>query len=198
MDQCTSASGIHLHTNTSPSDIIKEVDGKLTVKLEGMKKNADKPSGGSSDSSGSSSSSSAVTELRGNDTVVLAVGRAGKTKGLGLEDVGVEMGPKGSIKVDEYSRTNLPHIWAVGDVTSRIALTPVAIMEGQAVGESIANGKLVAPEYDAVPSACFSWPFVATVVSMWLLRGSTNASSVGFESCGTQLSGLGRVDTRCA
>jgi pyruvate/2-oxoglutarate dehydrogenase complex dihydrolipoamide dehydrogenase (E3) component len=74
-------------------------------------------------------------------------------------------GPKGSVKVDELSRTNVPSIWAVGDVTSRIALTPVAKMEGQAVGLSIATGQLTTPGYDAVPSACFSWPYVATVVS---------------------------------
>jgi glutathione reductase (NADPH) len=77
-----------------------------------------------------------------------------------------QSGPKGSIQVDEHSRTNVPSIWAVGDVTSRIALTPVAIMEGEALGKSLATGQLEAPGYDAVPSACFSWPFVATVVSM--------------------------------
>jgi glutathione reductase (NADPH) len=155
-EQCTASSGIHMHMSSNPTEIIKEADGKLTVKVEPASK----------DKSGdSSSSSSSSTEIRGNDTVVLAVGRAGKTKGLGLEEIGVEMGPKGSIKVDDYSRTNIQNIWAVGDVTSRIALTPVAIMEGQAVGDSIATGQLVAPEYDAVPSACFSWPFVATVVS---------------------------------
>jgi glutathione reductase (NADPH) len=69
------------------------------------------------------------------------------------------------VKVDEHSRTNVPSIWAVGDVTSRIALTPVAIMEGQGVGMSIATGQQATPNYDAVPSACFSWPYVATVVS---------------------------------
>jgi glutathione reductase (NADPH) len=145
-----------MHMSSNPTDIIQEADGKLTVKVEPA--NKDKHSS-------NSSNSSSGTEIRGNDTVVLAVGRAGKTKGLGLEEIGVEMGPKGSIKVDDYSRTNIKNIWAVGDVTSRIALTPVAIMEGQAVGDSIATGELVAPEYDAVPSACFSWPFVATVVS---------------------------------
>jgi glutathione reductase (NADPH) len=161
MEQCKAASGIHMHMNTNPTQIIKEPDGSLTVKLEPA--NKDKQTTGSSDSSSSS------TEIRGNGTVVLAVGRAGKSKGLGLEEIGVEMGPKGSIKVDRYSRSNVHSIWAVGDVTSRIALTPVAIMEGQAVGNSIATGELTAPEYEAVPSACFSWPFVATVVSAFVL-----------------------------
>lgn len=158
-EQCTSASGIHMHMNSNPTEIIKEQDGTLTLKMEPISKD-DKQG-----SAGDSSSTKAASEIRGNNAVVLAVGRAGKTKGLGLEEVGVEMGPKGSIKVDDYSRTNIDSIWAVGDVTSRIALTPVAIMEGQAVGQSIATGQLEAPAYDAVPSACFSWPFVATVVS---------------------------------
>jgi len=159
MEQCTSATGIYMHMNSNPTEIVKEQDGTFTLKVEPISKD-DKHG-----SSGGNSSTKAATEIRGNNAVVLAVGRAGKTKGLGLEEIGVEMGPKGSIKVDKFSRTNIESIWAVGDVTSRIALTPVAIMEGQAVGQSIATGQLEAPAYDAVPSACFSWPFVATVVS---------------------------------
>lgn len=52
-------------------------------------------------------------------------------QGLGLEDVGVKQGPGGEVVVDEYSRTSVPSIWAVGDVTNRIQLTPVALMEGE-------------------------------------------------------------------
>uniref|UniRef100_A0A383VZR7 Glutathione-disulfide reductase n=1 Tax=Tetradesmus obliquus TaxID=3088 RepID=A0A383VZR7_TETOB len=152
MEQCTASAGIHMHMNCNPTDIIREADGSLTVKLAPAEKK-----------DSSSSSSSGGGEIRGNAQVVLAVGRAAKTKGLGLEEIGVEMGPKGSVKVDAHSRTNVPSIWAVGDVTSRIALTPVAKMEGQAVGLSIATGQEVTPSYEAVPSACFSWPYVATV-----------------------------------
>lgn len=165
MEQCTAASGIHMHMSSSPTAIIKESDGTLTVKLEPVSKDS-KDQGSTGASTGAGAAGGGASEIRGNDTVVLAVGRAGKTKGLGLEEVGVEMGPKGSVKVDEFSRTNIPNIWACGDVTSRIALTPVAIMEGQAIGDSIGMGNLVAPAYDAVPSACFSYPFVATVVSL--------------------------------
>jgi pyruvate/2-oxoglutarate dehydrogenase complex dihydrolipoamide dehydrogenase (E3) component len=146
-----------MHMSSNPTEIVKESDGTLAVKLEPVSKDKG--------SAGAAGADSTASEIRGNDTVVLAVGRAGKTKGLGLEEVGVEMGPKGSVKVDEFSRTNIPNIWACGDVTSRIALTPVAIMEGQAIGDSIGTGHLEAPAYDAVPSACFSYPFVATVVS---------------------------------
>lgn len=168
MQQCTSASGMHLHMNSSPTEIIKGADGKLTVKLttKSPPPSNDKQALAGSTNNDAAAASESPAEISGNDVVVLAVGRAGKIKGLGLEEVGVAMGPKGSIKVDEFSRTNIPSIWGVGDVTSRIALTPVAIMEGQAVGQSIATGQLVAPQYDAVPSACFSWPFVATVVSL--------------------------------
>lgn len=164
-EQCTKASGINLHMRRNPTAIEKAPDGKLTVKIEPA--NKDKRGSGSSGDSGSSDSGSSggSSEISGNNVVVLAVGRAASTKGLGLEDVGVELGGKGSVQVDEHSRTNIPSIWAVGDVTSRIALTPVAIMEGQAVGQSVATGALEAPDYTAVPSACFSWPFVATVVS---------------------------------
>eukprot|EP00879_Flechtneria_rotunda_P010042 GHRR01010500.1.p1 GENE.GHRR01010500.1~~GHRR01010500.1.p1 ORF type:complete len:609 (+),score=239.62 GHRR01010500.1:462-2288(+) len=161
MEQCSGASGIHMHMRSNPTEIVKEADGTFTVKLEPIKKDKDnKDKGISADASGNAAG---VTEIRGNQQVVLATGRSAKTKGLGLEEVGVEMGLKGSVKVNEYSQTNIPSIWAVGDVTSRMALTPVAIMEGQALGQTLATGEKVAPCYDAVPSSCFSWPFVGTV-----------------------------------
>eukprot|EP00882_Tetradesmus_deserticola_P000964 GHRQ01001045.1.p1 GENE.GHRQ01001045.1~~GHRQ01001045.1.p1 ORF type:complete len:615 (+),score=246.99 GHRQ01001045.1:169-2013(+) len=181
-EQCTASAGIHMHMGCNPTEIVRESDGTLTVKLEPKEKKdsgdkesgkADKPS-----SQGNGSSGSGCSEIRGNQQVVLAVGRAAKTKGLGLEEVGVEMGKKGSVKVDEHSRTNIPSIWAVGDVTSRIALTPVAIMEGQDVGLSIATGQDVTPNYDAVPSACFSWPYVATV---GLTEGEAASKELSFE-----------------
>ena len=88
MEQCTASAGIHMHMNCNPTDIIREADGTLTVKLAP----AEKKDGSSSSSSSSSSGSSGCGEIRGNAQVVLAVGRAAKTKGLGLEEVGVEMG----------------------------------------------------------------------------------------------------------
>eukprot|EP00775_Hariotina_reticulata_P007825 gene7825-8022_t len=168
MQQCEQHSGIQMHMVSNPTVIIKEPDGSLTVRIEPVKPKEEQsqqespqhhslgPASSRTDQDGSTlqSGQQGVFEIRGNDQVVLAVGRGGKTKGLG---------PKGSIQVDEHSRTNVPSIWAVGDVTSRIALTPVAIMEGHALGKSLATGQLEAPCYDAVPSACFSWPFVATV-----------------------------------
>src|SRR5262249_42453000 len=66
------------------------------------------------------------------DKVMFATGRRPNVKGLGLEAAGVNLGPTGAIAVNEYSQTNVPHIYAVGDVTDRVALTPVAIREGHA------------------------------------------------------------------
>jgi glutathione reductase (NADPH) len=69
------------------------------------------------------------------------------------------------VKVDEFSRTNIPSIWAVGDVTGRLPLTPVAIMEGEALAQTLMGPKPLKPDYSVVPSAVFSWPFIGTVVS---------------------------------
>lgn len=97
MAQIETQSGIHLHMSSNPTAIIKEADGTTTVKVESLNKKSNKQSNnsGDKDSKGdqsSSSSSNEVLEIRGNQQVVLAVGRGAKTKGLGLEEVGVEMG----------------------------------------------------------------------------------------------------------
>jgi pyruvate/2-oxoglutarate dehydrogenase complex dihydrolipoamide dehydrogenase (E3) component len=87
MEQCTANAGINMHMSSNPTEIIREADGTLTVKLEPAQKKYS-----SNTASSASSSSSGCTEIRGNNQVVLAVGRAAKTKGLGLEEAGVEMG----------------------------------------------------------------------------------------------------------
>ena len=97
------------------------------------------------------------------DVVLMAVGRTPATTGLGLEKAGVSVGDKGAILVDEDSKTNIDNIWAVGDVTDRVNLTPVAIREGQAFAESIFENKISRFEYDNIPSAVFSQPPVGTV-----------------------------------
>jgi hypothetical protein len=81
------------------------------------------------------------------------------------QEVGVKLGPKGQVLVDEYSATSVPSIYAVGDVTDRIQLTPVALMEGMAVAKTLVLGEPTKPDYWAVPSAVFSYPEMATVVS---------------------------------
>ena len=97
------------------------------------------------------------------DAVMFATGRVPNTKGLGLEAVGVDLGSKGEIKVDEHSRTTVPSIFAVGDVTDRVQLTPVAIREGHAFADSQFGGNPWTVEYDAIPNAVFSHPPIAGV-----------------------------------
>lgn len=97
------------------------------------------------------------------DAVMYATGRTPNTKNLGLEKAGVELAPNGAVKVDEYSRTNVPSIFAVGDVTDRVQLTPVAIKEGHAFALTEFNDTPVSPEHDAIPSAVFSQPPIGTV-----------------------------------
>jgi len=97
------------------------------------------------------------------DRVMFAVGRAPNVGKMGLEAAGVEIGKNGGIAVDEYSRTLVPNIYAVGDVTHRIALTPVAIREGHAFADTVFGGKPTAVDHVNVPTAVFSEPEVGSV-----------------------------------
>ena len=95
--------------------------------------------------------------------VMYATGRRPITKGLGLEDAGVAVNGKGAIVVDKEWRTSVPNIHAIGDVTDRINLTPVAVAEGQALADLLFNPSGRTVGYDGVPSAVFSQPPVGTV-----------------------------------
>ena len=97
------------------------------------------------------------------DCVMYATGRAPNTKGLGLAEIGVEMQENGAICVDEWQRTSVKNIYAVGDVTDRINLTPVAIGEGRAIAETLYNNNPISMDHDDVPSAVFSQPPIGTV-----------------------------------
>ena len=97
------------------------------------------------------------------DCVMFATGRVPNTKGLGLDKAGVELGGKGEIAVDRFSKTNVDHIYAVGDVTGRVQLTPVAIREGQAFADTVFGNKPTSVSYDCIPSAVFSHPPIAAV-----------------------------------
>ncbi|MGP1282237.1 MAG: glutathione-disulfide reductase [Parasphingopyxis sp.] len=97
------------------------------------------------------------------DLVLIATGRRPKTDGLGLDAAGVELDDKGAIKVDEYNKTNVDSIYAVGDVTDRVQLTPVAIREGHAFAETVFNDNPTTVDYDCIPSAVFSHPPLAGV-----------------------------------
>ena len=95
--------------------------------------------------------------------VMLALGRIPNTEGMGLEKVGVELGVRGDVKVDQYSRTNVENIYALGDVTDRIQLTPVAIHEAMCFVDTVFRGNPTSPDLDSVPTAVFSQPEIGTV-----------------------------------
>jgi glutathione reductase (NADPH) len=97
------------------------------------------------------------------DVVMFATGRAPNVNKIGLKEVGVALGKNGGLVVDEYSRTSVPHIYGVGDVTNRINLTPVAIREGHAFADTVFGGKPTAVDHVDVPTAVFSDPEVGAV-----------------------------------
>jgi glutathione reductase (NADPH) len=97
------------------------------------------------------------------DCVLYATGRAPNTSKLGLEAAGVKTRENGAIIVDEWQRTSVPHIYAVGDVTDKLALTPVAIAEGRAVSETLFNNNPIKADLENVPTAVFSTPTISTV-----------------------------------
>jgi glutathione reductase (NADPH) len=97
------------------------------------------------------------------DQVMLAVGREPNVEGLGLETVGIELSKTGAIPVDDYSRTGAGHVWAIGDVTDRIQLTPVAIHEAMCFVDTVFRNRPTKPDYDRVATAVFSHPEIGTV-----------------------------------
>jgi len=97
------------------------------------------------------------------DAILFATGRRPLTEDLGLEDVEVKLSSNGAILVDEYSRSSVDSIWAIGDVTDRVTLTPVAIHEGMCLAATLFDGRPTAPVHENVASAVFSQPPLAAV-----------------------------------
>ena len=95
--------------------------------------------------------------------VMFATGRAPNVKGFGLDKVGVKLRPDGAIEVDKFSRSSVPSIYAVGDVTGRTALTPVAIRDGAAVAETLFNNNPTAVDHSLIGTAVFAEPEIATI-----------------------------------
>jgi glutathione reductase (NADPH) len=95
--------------------------------------------------------------------IMFATGRTPNTRSLGLEQAGVKLDHEGAVVVDSYSCSSVPNIYAVGDCTDRMQLTPVAIAEGQAVAETLFHGNPKTPDYENVPTAVFSQPNLGTV-----------------------------------
>lgn len=137
--QISMAKGIQFRFNAPFERIEKSADGCLTVHLGDGK-----------------------TPLV-CDAVMFATGRKPKSFELGLEQVGVEMDSIGAIRVDAHNRTNIPSIYAVGDVTNRVQLTPVAIREGHAFADTVFGGNPRTVDYGCIPSAVFSHPPLAGV-----------------------------------
>jgi glutathione reductase (NADPH) len=102
-------------------------------------------------------------EAHATDLVMYATGRAPNTRGIGLEGAGVALAANGAILVDASFRSSVPSIYAIGDVTDRIQLTPVAIAEGMALASTLFNNAPRRMDYADVPTAIFSHPCVATV-----------------------------------
>ncbi len=102
-------------------------------------------------------------EMLEADQVMLAIGRHPNTEHLGLEKAGVALGARGEVKVDEFSQTSAAHIHAIGDVTDRLALTPVAIYEAMCFVRTVYEGKPTLVDHALVPTAVFSQPEIGTV-----------------------------------
>lgn len=131
------ARGIRFAMNSHLQSVERQVDGSLLVDLGSEKIVADQ--------------------------VLVATGRKPNTAGLGLENAGIELGVRGEVRVDAYNRTSCPSIYAVGDVTDRVQLTPVAIREGHAFADTVFGNTPRTVEYDHIPSAVFSQPPLAAV-----------------------------------
>ncbi len=99
----------------------------------------------------------------GAGQIMFATGRLPHVVNLGLENAGVELTPHYAVKVDDYSRTTADNIYAIGDVTNRVNLTPVAIRDGHAFADNVFGGKGIKIDHELVPTAVFSQPEIGTV-----------------------------------
>ena len=133
--------------------IMKGIDFRFNAEFRGISKNAD----------GSLTVAMTNHEDLEVDCVMFATGRIPNTAGLGLENIGVELTARGAVKVDRFSKSTVESVYAVGDVTDRVQLTPVAIREGHAFADTVFGNKPTSVSYDCVPSAVFSHPPIAGV-----------------------------------
>ena len=130
--------GIRILTRSLSEKVAKRGDGRLDVTVTGG-------------------------EVLTVDQMMLAIGRVPNTESLGLDKAGVELDKKGAVVVDAYSRTSADNIWAVGDVTDRVQLTPVAIHEAMCFIETAFKNNPTKPDHDTIATAVFSQPEIGTV-----------------------------------
>ncbi|MBI1416551.1 MAG: glutathione-disulfide reductase [Limimaricola sp.] len=131
------ARGVDLHCGTNILEIARVDDGIRVKSTNGTERNFDQ--------------------------VLFATGRVPNTEGLGLDAIGLVPGRRGEVVVDSYSQTSVPSIFAIGDVTHRVQLTPVAIREGMAFVETVFNGNPTPVDHELIPSAVFTQPELGTV-----------------------------------
>ena len=136
--QISLTKGIEFRFNATFNRILKQDGGQLLLNMEGC------------------------DDIEA-DAVLFAIGRRPNTDGIGCSAAGIDVGENGEIKVDEDSRSSVPSIYAVGDVTDRVQLTPVAIREGHAFADTVFGGKPWRVDYNCIPSAVFSHPPLAGV-----------------------------------
>ncbi|MFC5386549.1 glutathione-disulfide reductase [Aquamicrobium segne] len=130
--------GIEIILHAVAEEVVRRKDGQLDVQLSNGEK-------------------------RTVDQFMLAIGRIPNTQGLGLEAAGIKTSTTGAIEVDRFSRTNIDNIWAIGDVTNRVQLTPVAIHEAMCFIETAFKDNPTAPDHELIATAVFSQPEIGTV-----------------------------------
>ncbi|KAF4945917.1 hypothetical protein FGADI_11577 [Fusarium gaditjirri] len=138
--------GVKLHKRSQASKVEKDSNGRLTITYKDDQGNE-----------------SVVSDV---DNLIWAIGRTPETKGIGLEEAGVKLGEKGHILVDEYQNTAVDNIYALGDVTGEVELTPVAIAAGRRLAHRLFGGPEFASlklDYSNVPSVVFSHPEVGSI-----------------------------------
>ncbi|KQT53287.1 glutathione reductase [Aureimonas sp. Leaf454] len=138
LHQAMEAKGLRVHCCDTVAEVSKSADGRLSVRLKS-------------------------DEILVADEVMLAIGRRANTVGLGCEAAGIELDERGGIVVDEYSQTTSDHVWAVGDVTNRVQLTPVAIHEAMCFVETVFRNNPTKPDHETIATAVFSQPEIGTV-----------------------------------
>jgi len=138
LTEAMTSAGIEMRMGATPVSLERRADGSLLLRLD-----AGQP-----------------IEA---DAVFLATGRVPSTRGIGLEEAGIATSPTGAILVDEEQRTSVPHIYALGDVTDRLNLTPVATAQGHALADTLFGGRKRRASLANVPTAVFSVPPIATV-----------------------------------
>jgi glutathione reductase (NADPH) len=136
--QISMTKGIRFLLNSPIDEVVKQRSGTLSVRLSGG-------------------------ETVECDVLMFATGRAPNTQGLGAESAGVQLDTNGAVRVDDENRSTCASVFAVGDVTNRVQLTPVAIREGQAFADTFYGGKPTKVDYDCIPSAVFCHPPLAGV-----------------------------------